>query len=88
MSIARRVSCWYYKVMEETLNNGYCVKKGVKSPDCASCGEFAMEDVREEVAGAEGGFASLCFRIFHKNEATRSQWRRKVCKHFEENQPE
>lgn len=65
---------------------GYCGRKETASPDCAGCGDFSKEDIREELLEQASVFASLCFRIFHRDPQTRAMWRRKACRHFHENQ--
>ena len=72
--------------MEENGPEGYCEKKQTASPDCAGCDDFSKEDIREELSDSASGFASLCFRIFHRDPETRAMWRHKACMHFRENQ--
>ena len=58
------------------------------SVDCAECGDFSKEDIREELDEPGSGFASLCFRIFHRDPQTRAMWRRKACIHFRADKPD
>lgn len=86
LNLASEARVCLNKAMAQESLTGHCEKKGATSPDCAKCEVFTQEDFRDELAAPASGdeFASLCFRLFHRDLKERARWRRKLCKHFRE----